>query len=88
MTDYEDNNLKTISLALTKLSPKSGEVIVIKFPRDVSSEYMSEFASSLNSALPIGVVAMCAYEDIDINKFSEDEMNVLGWYRLNSSVIH
>lgn len=68
-------------LAFQKLSPKSGDLIFIKFPDDIAHEQMSLFARGLQQHIPKDVLVMCAHHGAEIEQISEEQMNRMGWYR-------
>lgn len=71
-----------LDLSLEKLSPKPGDVVVIRLPK--GTPHYGELISSMHflvDKLPPGVSAIVAQEGVSLEVVSEEQMLELGWVR-------
>ena len=78
----------TAQVAFQKLEPTDGDVMVIKFPADIHPAQMEAFGAGLQGQIPDGVTVLCTRSGMDIQNFSEAEMNANGWYKLDQSKVN
>ena len=72
-----------VQASFQKLEPTSGDIIIIKFPEDIHPKQMEVFAENLYGIIPEQVTILCTRDGVEINKISEAEMNLNGWYRFS-----
>jgi len=75
-----------LRVSFQKLSPKEGDIVVMRFPQGSSSEervFLAETLSQLNDqgVLPESVAILILPEGYNIEALSEDQMNSFGWTR-------
>ena len=78
----------TATLAFQKLNPQDGDIIIINFPYDIHPEQMKLFAEQLKPQIPENVTILCTREGVTVNSFSEEEMNKLGWYKIDKEKLN
>lgn len=73
-------------IAFQKLSPKQGDVILVRMPDDVAYEQMYAVAQMLTPLKEkFGCDVVMTTDAIDVEMFTENAMNELGWYRLKEA---
>lgn len=72
-------------LAFEKLEVSEGDIVVVKFPDDILPEQMSLFAEGLQEHTPPGVLVLCTRAGVEIETFTETEMNKHGWYKFDTT---
>ncbi len=83
MNDVKDWR-EQISLTFQRLSPKSGDVVVVNFPPDIIHERMVEIYEPLNDELSDGITVLCMRSGMTVEMLSEEAMNTIGWYKMGT----
>lgn len=83
MTDEIKSNLR---ISFQKMSPKEGDIIVMRFPNGSTVEernYIADMLSQLDSTqlLPANVAIMILPDGYNLEVLSKEQMNALGWER-------
>lgn len=85
MLEREYQGHETARIAIEKLSPKNGDVIVVTFPEDILREQMEEFAKSLNKNLEetgnTGIVVITMKGDTSVSLLTEEALNEAGYFK-------
>jgi len=85
------DNYKTYdkaTLAFQKLSPMEGDIIVISFPKDIEPMQMQLFAEQLQPQIPDDVTILCTRAGVTIQTLPEAEMNKMGWYKFDTTLVN
>lgn len=77
----------TAQVAFRKLEPTDGDVLVIKFPPDIHPAQMQAFGDDLQGKIPKGVTVLCTRSGMEVENYSEAEMNAKGWYKLDQNKV-
>ena len=75
---------KKAQIAFKKLSPKDGDIVVIKFPDNIHPQQMETFAEHMDGIIPEGVTIFCTRSAVEIDCLPKQELNDLGWYNINT----
>ena len=85
MLEREYKGHETARIAIEKLSPKSGDIVVITFPNDILREQMKQFAKDLNENLKEtgndDIVVMCMKGGMQASVITEKYLNEAGYFR-------
>ena len=77
-----ENNHTKYKLEIDKLSPKSGDIITVKFPRDMCYQEMQAILGYLSEiSEEIGCPIVGVIHGITLDITPEKEMNKFGWYK-------
>ena len=74
--------MNEIGIEIQKLSPKNGDIIVLKFSKDISNGEMKEKLSGIKKYLPPRVSVLALIGDVKINCINERYMQYMGWKKI------
>ena len=74
--------LNEIGIEIQKLSPKDGDIIVLKFSKDISNGEMKEKLNRIKKYLPSGISVLALIGDVKINCINERYMQHMGWKKI------
>lgn len=79
---------KKAPVAFQKLSPKKGDIILIRFPDDIDPAQMALAAGEIQEHIPDNIIVLCLRQGVSVSKLPEAQMNKHGWYKFDKETQH
>lgn len=74
--------MNEIGIEIQKFSPKNGDIIILKFSKDISTGEINEKLSGIKKYLPRKISVIALIGDVEINCVSERYMHHMGWKKI------
>ena len=85
MLEREYKGHETARIAIQKLSPKNGDIIVVTFPGDILHQQMETFATNLTQNIKetsnVEIVVLCMKGDTNVSLVTEEQLNEAGYFK-------
>lgn len=74
--------MNEIGIEIQKFSPKDGDIIILKFSKDISNGEMKKKLNGIKRYLPRKISVIALIGDVEINCVSERYMHHMGWEKI------